>query len=103
MSTRAEPARVSAADSAAGTAATLITPTLLRSWPLPSAGSDKSSRGAVLVIGGGRRTPGAALLAGTAALRAGYHVYDRTDIGYLVRTRTSNGWAIAAVRLREAA
>jgi NAD(P)H-hydrate repair Nnr-like enzyme with NAD(P)H-hydrate dehydratase domain len=62
---------VSAADSAAGTAATLITPTLLRSWPLPSAGSDKYSRGAVLVIGGGRRTPGAALLAGTAALRAG--------------------------------
>lgn len=39
----------------------------------------------------------------TAALRAGYHVYDRTEIGYLVRTRTSNGWAIAAVRLREAA
>ena len=71
MSTRAEPARASAADSAAGTAATLITPTLLRSWPLPSAGSDKYSRGAVLVIGGGRRTPGAALLAGTAALRAG--------------------------------
>ncbi|MDQ0620220.1 ADP-dependent NAD(P)H-hydrate dehydratase [Arthrobacter globiformis] len=67
MSTRAEPARASAADSAA----TLITPTLLRSWPLPSAGSDKYSRGAVLVIGGGRRTPGAALLAGTAALRAG--------------------------------
>ncbi|UKA56559.1 NAD(P)H-hydrate dehydratase [Arthrobacter sp. FW305-BF8] len=48
-----------------------MTPTLLRSWPLPSAGSDKYSRGAVLVIGGGRRTPGAALLAGTAALRAG--------------------------------
>jgi ADP-dependent NAD(P)H-hydrate dehydratase len=71
MSTRAEPARASAAGSAAGTAATLITPTLLRSWPLPSAGSDKYSRGAVLVIGGGRRTPGAALLAGTAALRAG--------------------------------
>ncbi|WP_190605246.1 ADP-dependent NAD(P)H-hydrate dehydratase [Arthrobacter ipis] len=67
MSTRAEPARAAAA----GTAATLITPTLLRSWPLPSAGSDKYSRGAVLVIGGGRRTPGAALLAGTAALRAG--------------------------------
>ncbi|MBT2549440.1 ADP/ATP-dependent (S)-NAD(P)H-hydrate dehydratase [Arthrobacter sp. ISL-65] len=67
MSTRAEPARASAADSAA----TLITPTLLRSWPLPSAGSDKYSRGSVLVIGGGRRTPGAALLAGTATLRAG--------------------------------
>ncbi len=48
-----------------------ITPSLLRDWPLPSAGADKYSRGAVLVIGGARRTPGAALLAGTAALRAG--------------------------------
>ncbi len=48
-----------------------ITPSLLRDWPLPAAGADKYSRGAVLVIGGARRTPGAALLAGTAALRAG--------------------------------
>ncbi|WP_185982185.1 ADP/ATP-dependent (S)-NAD(P)H-hydrate dehydratase [Arthrobacter sp. KBS0703] len=48
-----------------------ITPALLRGWPLPSAGADKYSRGAVLVIGGARRTPGAALLAGTAVLRAG--------------------------------
>jgi hydroxyethylthiazole kinase-like uncharacterized protein yjeF len=48
-----------------------ITPALLRGWPLPSAGGDKYSRGAVLVIGGARRTPGAALLAGTAVLRAG--------------------------------
>jgi NAD(P)H-hydrate repair Nnr-like enzyme with NAD(P)H-hydrate dehydratase domain len=70
MSTRAEPAETAAEDSASS-APTLITPTLLRSWPLPAAGSDKYSRGAVLVIGGGRRTPGAALLAGTAALRAG--------------------------------
>ena len=38
-----------------------------------------------------------------AALRAGYQVYDRNSIGYLVRTRTPQGWAIAAVRLREAA
>lgn len=50
---------------------TQITPSLLRDWPLPSAGADKYSRGAVLVIGGARRTPGATLLAGTAALRAG--------------------------------
>lgn len=48
-----------------------ITPSLLRDWPLPSPGADKYSRGAVLVIGGARRTPGATLLAGTAALRAG--------------------------------
>ena len=36
----------------------------------------------------------------TAALRAGYHVYDRTQDGYLVRTRTATGWAIASVRVR---
>jgi hypothetical protein len=35
-----------------------------------------------------------------AALRAGFEVYDRTAEGYLVRTRTSNGWALALVRLR---
>ncbi|MCT9868419.1 NAD(P)H-hydrate dehydratase [Paenarthrobacter aurescens] len=50
---------------------TLVTPSLLRDWPLPAPGDDKYSRGAVLVIGGARTTPGAAILAGTAALRAG--------------------------------
>jgi ADP-dependent NAD(P)H-hydrate dehydratase len=50
---------------------TLVTPSLLRGWPLPAPGGDKYSRGSVLVIGGARATPGAALLAGTAALRAG--------------------------------
>jgi hypothetical protein len=34
------------------------------------------------------------------ALRAGYHVYDRTDHGYLVRTRTPGGWALAIVNCR---
>ncbi|HEY8702210.1 MAG TPA: NAD(P)H-hydrate dehydratase [Arthrobacter sp.] len=48
-----------------------VTPSLLRGWRLPSAGGDKYSRGTVLVIGGARSTPGAVLLAGTAALRAG--------------------------------
>jgi hydroxyethylthiazole kinase-like uncharacterized protein yjeF len=49
----------------------LLTPTQLRSWPLPSPDGAKSSRGTVLVIGGSRATPGAVLLAGIAALRAG--------------------------------
>lgn len=48
-----------------------VTPTLLRGWPLPGGGSGKDDRGSVLVIGGARRTPGAVLLAGVAALRAG--------------------------------
>lgn len=52
-------------------AATPVTPSLLRGWQLPGPGSGKHERGSVLVIGGARKTPGAALLAGTAALRAG--------------------------------
>jgi ADP-dependent NAD(P)H-hydrate dehydratase len=52
-------------------APTIVTPHVLRDWPLPAPGSSKGSRGRVLVIGGARRTPGAALLAGRAALRVG--------------------------------
>jgi hydroxyethylthiazole kinase-like uncharacterized protein yjeF len=48
-----------------------VTPSLLRDWPLPAPGEDKYSRGAVLIIGGARTTPGATILAGVAALRAG--------------------------------
>jgi len=46
---------------------------VLRSWPLPmpSSGGDQQDRGYVLVIGGSREMPGAAVLAATAALRAG--------------------------------
>ncbi|MDX6232418.1 MAG: ADP-dependent NAD(P)H-hydrate dehydratase [Nocardioidaceae bacterium] len=49
----------------------VITPHLLRDWPLPAPEGDKEARGTVLVVGGSRTTPGAVLLAGTAALRAG--------------------------------
>jgi ADP-dependent NAD(P)H-hydrate dehydratase len=46
---------------------------LLRAWPLPPVENDgdKESRGRVLVVAGSREMPGAAILAGTAALRAG--------------------------------
>ncbi|WP_375462160.1 NAD(P)H-hydrate dehydratase [uncultured Enterovirga sp.] len=46
---------------------------LLRSMPLPEPGDGggKEERGRVLVVGGSRELPGAVLLAGTAALRAG--------------------------------
>ena len=45
----------------------------LRRWPLPAldGDADKEARGCVLVIGGSREVPGAALLAATAALRVG--------------------------------
>ena len=49
-----------------------ITPEFLRQIPLPSPEEgDKKTRGNVLVIAGGAKVPGAALLAGVAALRAG--------------------------------
>src|SRR5436853_5381724 len=49
----------------------VITPGLLREWALPDPAGGKESRGTVLVVGGSRFTPGAVLLAGEAALRAG--------------------------------
>src|SRR4051812_17233886 len=50
-----------------------VTPQLLRAWPLPELDDDgtKHARGTVLVVGGASSTPGAVLLAGIAALRAG--------------------------------
>lgn len=51
----------------------LITRAVLRriAPPVPREGGDKEERGRVLVVGGGRETPGAVVLAGVAALRAG--------------------------------
>jgi ADP-dependent NAD(P)H-hydrate dehydratase len=49
----------------------VVTPALLHDWPLSAPDGDKRSRGTVLVIGGAAPTPGAALLAGHAALRSG--------------------------------
>jgi len=48
-----------------------VTAELLRDWPLPEPGSDKESRGVVLVVGGNRGTPGAVILSGEASLRVG--------------------------------
>jgi hydroxyethylthiazole kinase-like uncharacterized protein yjeF len=51
---------------------TVVTPAVLRDWALPSPeGGSKTARGTALVVGGSRGTPGALLLAGVAALRAG--------------------------------
>lgn len=49
----------------------LVTTELLCQWPLPSPQGSKYSRGQVLVVGGAAATPGAAMLAGRAALRVG--------------------------------
>jgi ADP-dependent NAD(P)H-hydrate dehydratase len=58
-------------DAEDGQARHVVTPALLRRWPLPPPGEDKRDRGSVLVVGGAGRTPGAVMLAGLAALRAG--------------------------------
>lgn len=50
---------------------TPVTPNLLREWTLPDGGGSKYGRGQVLVIGGAAKTPGAAMLSATAALRVG--------------------------------
>ena len=34
------------------------------------------------------------------ALRAGYHVYDRTPNGYVMRTRRNGTWALAIVNCK---
>lgn len=48
-----------------------VTPDVLREWGLPDPGNSKKTRGRVMVVGGSRRSPGAILLAGEAALRVG--------------------------------
>jgi hydroxyethylthiazole kinase-like uncharacterized protein yjeF len=57
----------------AGGGARLITAALLRRTPLPEPdeGGSKEERGRVMVVGGSPEMPGAAVLAATAAVRAG--------------------------------
>jgi ADP-dependent NAD(P)H-hydrate dehydratase len=50
---------------------TVVTPQLLRNWPLPDPSGGKEGRGSILVIGGSAETLGAVVLAAEAALRAG--------------------------------
>ncbi len=56
-----------------GPAPTAVTAVMLRDWPLPQPDQegDKDGRGSVLVVGGATQVPGAIILAGIAALRAG--------------------------------
>jgi ADP-dependent NAD(P)H-hydrate dehydratase len=49
----------------------LVTPELLRDWPLPDPAGSKTARGKVVVIGGAASTPGGVALAGLASLRVG--------------------------------
>jgi ADP-dependent NAD(P)H-hydrate dehydratase len=60
----------------------------LRRWPMPvDDGGDKYARGTVLVIAGSASTPGAAILAGMAALRMGAgRLQIATDVGTVTHT-----------------
>ncbi len=57
----------------AAPAAVVLAPHVWTDWPLPTPGhaADKEERGRVVVVAGSREMPGAAVLAATAALRAG--------------------------------
>jgi hydroxyethylthiazole kinase-like uncharacterized protein yjeF len=72
----------------------VVTPAVLRDWALPEPGSDKESRGQLLVVAGTGQTTGAALLAGEAALRAG--------AGKLAVATVDSAAAALAVALPEA-
>ena len=71
-----------------------VTPAVLRAMALPSPGAGKEARGQLLVLGGSAGTPGAVLLAGEAALRAG--------AGKLALATTASGCAALAVAVPEA-
>ncbi|VWX62771.1 ADP-dependent (S)-NAD(P)H-hydrate dehydratase [Burkholderiales bacterium 8X] len=70
---RKPPARSSGRANAKADAPAALTEKTLAAWPPPELGehSDKEARGQVLLVAGSYEMPGAALLAGVAALRTG--------------------------------
>lgn len=77
-------------------AMTMSTPTedvtagLLRQWGLPDPGGSKKARGDVVIVGGSRRSPGAVLLSGEAALRVG-----AGRVGLVVPSEVEAGLGVA--------
>jgi hydroxyethylthiazole kinase-like uncharacterized protein yjeF len=71
----------------------IVTPDLLRDWPLPGIDDDgdKLDRGSIHVVGGAVSTPGAVLLAGLAALRVGA---GRLTITTVTETAAALGVAV---------
>lgn len=79
--------------------AEVLSPELLRDWPLPALGAegDKYERGRVHVVGGAVSTPGAVLLAALAALRAGA---GRLTITTVEQTAVALGVAVPEALVR---
>jgi ADP-dependent NAD(P)H-hydrate dehydratase len=78
---------------------------MLRGWPLPrpDADGDKTSRGTVLAIGGSPQMPGAIVLAGIAALRAGagrLQIATTRSIARLVASQVPEAMVIALPETR---
>ena len=67
---------------------------LLRRWPLPDLTDDTEGQGRLLVVGGSRQTPGAALLSAEAALRSG-----ATKVQVLTVRSVATAMAVAAPEL----
>src|SRR3954452_2390615 len=83
------------AGEAGATAPTVVTPAVLRAWPLPFPEGGKEARWPVMVVGGAVRPPGAVVLPGLAALRAG--------AGKLQLATAAPGAAAMAMAVPEAA
>ena len=49
----------------------VVTPAVLRGWPLPDPSGDKTTKGRLVVVGGCAGNPGAVMLAAQAAMRVG--------------------------------
>lgn len=75
----------------------VVTPAVLRDWPLPSTQGDKNTSGQVLVVGGSDQTPGAVLLAAEAALRCGA---GKLQIATVERTATAIAVAMPEALVR---
>lgn len=88
-----------------GTEPGVITVGALREWRLPQPSGSKQSRGRVVVVGGSPSTPGAAMLAGLAALRVGAGVLSlavaepvAAAVGAAVPEASVHGLALLAGR-----
>ena len=93
-------------DPSTGGAHRLVDPRAVAAWVggLP-AGPHKGARGRLVVVGGGRGTPGAAVLAGAAALRAGVGIVEvaTPDAGVRAQLVAHRPELVAASTLEPAA
>ncbi|MCP9493009.1 MAG: NAD(P)H-hydrate dehydratase [Pyrinomonadaceae bacterium MAG19_C2-C3] len=86
----------------------VVTPSVLRRLPLPrhAEGGDKDERGTILIVGGAPQMPGAVILAGVAALRAGagkLQIATCASIAGLVAAHVPEAYVIALPETKKGA